>query len=190
MQVQDSFPRRFLAITAISIAAAACADGKSVAEPDASAGHDHPGIGAAVSANISVPGGVSVQPMGRGSFIDNINVLFRVKLSSGPTTVVNVADPSDVLVARITVQPGGSFGWHTHHGPVIVTVVSGELGIINASDCVQRNYPTGKAFVDPGQGNVHVGFNASSSELVVVGTFLDVPIGQGATIPADPACGF
>jgi quercetin dioxygenase-like cupin family protein len=92
-------------------------------------------------------------------------------------------------VARIIFQPGGSIGWHTHPGPVIVTVASGALSIINASDCVHRVYAAGKAFIDPGQGNVHVGFNETDGETVVYATFLDVPAGQPATIPADnPGC--
>jgi hypothetical protein len=45
------------------------------------------------------------------------------------------------------------------------------------------------AFVDPGQGNVHVGFNETAGETVIYATFLDVPRGQPATIAADdPGC--
>ncbi len=54
---------------------------------------------------------------------------------------------------------------------------------MNASDCVPRVYEAGEAFVDPGQGNVHVGFNASAGETVVYATFLGVPAGSGPTIP-------
>ena len=52
-----------------------------------------------------------------------------------------------------------------------------------------RRYGAGNAFVDPGQGNVHIGFNNSSSETVVYATFLGVPAGQAPTIPArNPGC--
>lgn len=151
--------------------------------------HDHPGMNAAVSGDPSVPGGFTVQSLARGDFPDNIDATFRIKLNRA-TKVVHVQEPSDALVAKITFQPGGSVGWHTHHGPVIVTVASGELSIINASDCVRRLYAAGKAFVDPGQGNVHVGFNDTAGETVIYATFLGVPRGQPATIPAgDPGCG-
>jgi hypothetical protein len=160
----------------------------TAAEAALASAHDHPGMNAAVSGNPSVPGGFTVQPLARGDFPDDIDVTFRIKLDRA-TNVVQVRDPSDALVARVTFQPGGSVGWHTHHGPVIVTVASGALSIINASDCVRRIYAAGKAFVDPGQGNVHVGFNETAGETVIYATFLDVPRGQPATIAADdPGC--
>jgi hypothetical protein len=37
------------------------------------------------------------------------------------------------------------------HGPVVVNVVSGELTYVAADDCVEREYPAGTAFVDPGR---------------------------------------
>lgn len=168
---------------------AACSDRKpAITEASGTGGHDHPGMNAAVSGNVAVPGGFTVQSLARGDFPDDVEVKFKIKLENA-TTVALVTDPSDALVARITFQPGGSVGWHTHHGPVIVTVASGALSIINASDCVHRVYTAGKAFVDPGQGNVHVGFNETAGETVIYATFLDVPRGQPATIPADdPGC--
>ncbi|MGH7480987.1 MAG: cupin domain-containing protein [Longimicrobiales bacterium] len=133
-------------------------------------------------------GGFVVEPLARGSFPDQVDAMFRIKLDER-TQVVNVRDPSDVFTARITFEPGGSVGWHTHPGPVIVTVASGELTIINASDCVHRPYGAGQAFIDPGQGNVHVGFNDTAGTTVIYATFLDVPPGSPASIPADdPGC--
>lgn len=133
-------------------------------------------------------GGFRVEPLARGSFPDQVDAMFRIKLGRA-TQVVNVKDPSDVFTARITFEPGGSVGWHTHPGPVIVTVASGALTIINASDCVPRIYSAGRAFIDPGQGNVHIGYNDSLGQTVVYATFLDVPQGAPATIPADdPGC--
>jgi hypothetical protein len=167
----------------------ACSDHKpTITEGPGTGAHDHPGMNAAVSGNVAVPGGFTVQALARGDFPDDVEVKFKIKLNDA-TNVALVSDPSDALVARITFQPGGSVGWHTHHGPVIVTVASGALSIINASDCVHRVYQAGKAFVDPGQGNVHVGFNETAGETVIYATFLDVPRGQPATIPADdPGC--
>jgi quercetin dioxygenase-like cupin family protein len=126
--------------------------------------------------------GFSVQVLSRTSFIDDIDATFRLK--QGSTNVIHVNDPSDVVVAKVTVQPGGSLGWHTHPGPAIATVAAGQLTIINAKDCVTRQYPAGKAFIDPGLGNVHVGFNTTDVETVVYVTFLDVPAGQSPTIPS------
>lgn len=124
------------------------------------------------------------------TFPDNIQAQFRIKLDNGGTNVINVKDPDHVLVARLTAAPGASVGWHTHPGPAIVVVAAGALTIINASDCVERVYEAGQAFIDPGRGNVHVGFNASGTdETVVYVTFFEVPVGSSPTIPADdPGC--
>jgi hypothetical protein len=68
-------------------------------------------------------------------------------------------------------------------------VASGVLTIINKSDCKTRRYAAQQAFVDPGQGNIHIGFNASEVETIVYVTFLGVPAGQSPTIAAEePEC--
>ena len=45
-----------------------------------------------------------------------------------------------------------AFPCHTHCGPVVINVVSGEFTYISAEDCVERVYPAGAALADPGQG--------------------------------------
>jgi hypothetical protein len=70
---------------------------------------------------------------------------------------------TDVFVqhARLTAEgtPGGSTIWHTHPGPVIVTVVKGSLIYEDANQkgtvCRRRTYGEGFGFVDPGFGHVH-----------------------------------
>ncbi|MGH7475979.1 MAG: cupin domain-containing protein [Longimicrobiales bacterium] len=177
-----------VALVAAVVLAGCDDDTRTVADLEAASVPDHPGMNAVASGDPSVPGGFTVVPLARGPFPDDIDVTFRIKLNRA-TNVVHVRDPSDALFAQITFQPGGSVGWHTHHGPAIVTVASGALSIINATDCVHRVYGAGRSFVDPGQGNVHVGFNDTAGETVVYVTFLDVPAGQGPTIPADdPGC--
>lgn len=124
-------------------------------------------------------------------FPDDIRAQFRIKLEdSNSTQVINVRDAGHVVVVKATFDPGGSAGWHTHPGPAIVVVKEGALTIINASDCVERVYQKGQAFIDPGHGNVHIGFNASETDKTVVYvTFFEVPAGGMATIPADnPGC--
>src|SRR5918996_380932 len=41
----------------------------------------------------------------------------------------------DVAVQRIAVDPGETFGWHSHPGPTIVTVKTGTLTLYHAEDC-------------------------------------------------------
>jgi hypothetical protein len=96
---------------------------------------------------------------------------FRIKLEGHGTNVVNMRDLSRTVVARITVQPGAQFPWHTHPGPAIVDIAQGELVYVPASDCVARPYPAGMAFVDPGHGHVHTAFNRTGGVTVFYATF-------------------
>jgi hypothetical protein len=128
----------------------------------------------------------------RSEFTDDVSGQFKVKLDGQATNVLNMSDASRTAVARITVQPGAQFPWHTHPGPVIANVIQGELTYVQATDCVDRPYPAGTVFVDPGNGNVHTAFNsAAEGETVVMATFFEVPaqgpltITEGVQAPAD-----
>ena len=72
---------------------------------------------------------------GRAVFTDDVAVQIRNKLDGHATHVSNSKEPSRTVVAKITVQPGAQFPWHTHPGPVIVNVAQGELTYIMAHDC-------------------------------------------------------
>ena len=89
------------------------------------------------------------------------------------------------MVAKITVQPGAQFPWHTHPGPVIVNIAQGELTYIMAHDCVDRPYAVGTAFVDPGRGMVHTAVNRTGEVTVLLATFFEVPETGPLTIPVD-----
>ncbi len=122
----------------------------------------------------------------RAEFPDDVSLRFKIKLDGRRTHVVNVEDPSLTIVARITVQPGAQFPWHSHQGPVVVNIASGALTYVSADDCSERVYPAGTAFVDPGQGHVHTAFNATSEPTVLVATFFDAPAEGPLLIPAEP----
>ena len=89
-----------------------------------------------------------------------------------------------------TVQPGAQFPWHTHHGPVLVTVLDGEMTYVLSSDCVGHRHPAGTAFVDQGH-EVHTAYNGTKTVTVLFATFLEVPSGTAPlSIPTDtpPKC--
>jgi quercetin dioxygenase-like cupin family protein len=115
----------------------------------------------------------------RAVFTDNVDLKLKDKLDGKRTEVANVKDPSRTVTARITVQPGAAFGWHTHPGPVVVNVVEGELTFVAADDCAEREYPEGTAFIDVGGDHVHNAFNATGGTTVLVATFFRAP-------PLDP----
>lgn len=123
---------------------------------------------------------------GRHEFTDDVATQIRLKPQGRSRTVINSHDASKMAVLRITVQPGARFPWHTHPGPVLVAVTTGELVYAYADDCINRSYPANTAFVDPGN-NVHYAFNPTAGETVVIATFLDVPATGPLTIPVDAA---
>ena len=127
---------------------------------------------------------------GRAVFIDDVDLKLKIKLDGTARKVVKAKDPSRTLVARFTVQPGAQFPWHSHTGPVIVNVTSGELVYVDAEDCVKRGYPAGTAFVDPGHGHAHTAFNPTDEPTVLVATFYEAPAEGPLLIPAQapPDC--
>lgn len=125
-------------------------------------------------------------PRSGGVFTDDLALQFRYQLEGRPTRVINSLDPSQMVMARITVQSGAQFPWHTHPGPVLVNVTQGELTYIQASDCVPRSYSAGTAFIDPGRGNVHTAIGAADGETVLVAAFFEVPSSGPLTTPVDP----
>lgn len=158
--------------------------------------HGGPANGSRVSgtgpaAAVDSPVGFGVEVLaGHASFPDAVSARFGVQYDGDDADGVVSDLPDDassVVVAKVTWEPAGTTGWHTHPGPVIVNIAEGELAVRNASDCVVRQYVAGEAFIDPGQGNVHVATNPSeSAETVAYATFLGVPDGQPATVWVEP----
>jgi quercetin dioxygenase-like cupin family protein len=97
----------------------------------------------------------------------------------------------DYIVRRITVQPGGSTGWHYHDGTLYAFVEAGTL-THTESDCVTTQvYHQGALFVEPsGAGHVHIGRNLGASPVVLDVLYVD-PAGSPLSEDApNPGCGF
>ena len=75
------------------------------------------------------------------------------------SAIARAVEPNgaDVFVQHLSLGANQVFAWHTHPGPVVVTVRSGSLIYQNAkaNDCRNRTYAAGEGFVDPGFGHVH-----------------------------------
>ena len=132
---------------------------------------------------------VSGTVLARAAFADPVDIKFKVHKE-----VINVRDAQETVVQQIVIGPGGHTGWHSHPGPVVVLVKAGELTLYDGDDstCTGRTYAAGQAFIDMGQGHVHIARNLSLSqntELWV--TYFDVPPGKPFRIDAaDPGnCG-
>ena len=134
------------------------------------------------------PAPIAVEVLSKhAAFPDDVSVQVKRKLPGQGADVLNLKDAGHVVTARLVMQPGAAFPWHTHPGPVIVTVTQGELIYQQASDCVERSYGPQDAFVDPGP-QLHTAWNPGSGETVLVATFFGVPMnadgtGGAVTIP-------
>lgn len=140
---------------------------------------------------VDSPEGFDVEILSaHATFTDHVSASFRTEYHGGDMgTVVSElpTDASSVVVAKVTWEPEGTSGWHTHPGPVVVSVAEGELELVNERDCVVRTYTAGEAFIDPGQGNVHIASNPSEDgHAVAYATFLGVPDGAPATTWVEP----
>ena len=120
---------------------------------------------------------------GRATFTADVGLKLQNRLDGEETEVAKAKDASRTVVARITVQPGAQFPWHTHPGPVVANVTQGALTYVAADDCVQHEYPAGTAFVDAGGDHVHSAVNRTGAPTVVVATFFAAPQQGLLTIP-------
>ena len=85
---------------------------------------------------------------------------------------------TDVAMAQITVQPGGSAGWHSHPGGAIIVVQQGTLTVYSPDDgrCKTKTYSAGQAFIER-PGEVDNVLNTGTVPYVLYVTFPRVPIG-------------
>jgi quercetin dioxygenase-like cupin family protein len=103
-------------------------------------------LAAATGAFATAPSGESVTPLARGQLAAHANVNRQI---TGGRVRIKTAGSLDALMMQITLQPGGTGGWHMHAGPLITVVTQGTLTIIDAK-CQRHVVPMGHAFVSPG----------------------------------------
>jgi quercetin dioxygenase-like cupin family protein len=121
----------------------------------------------------------------RAAFTDVATLQLSLKDGHG-TSVIKASDPSHIVTTKATVQPGAQIPWHTHAGPVFVTIAEGEMTYVSSEGCVSRRYPVGTAFIDPGHGHVHTAYNSGKALTVFFATFFEAPSGTAPlSIPAD-----
>lgn len=101
----------------------------------------------------------------------------------------------DFVTQQIVIGPGGATGWHSHPGPVLVTVKSGALTLVYADDatCDGKTYTAGQSFVDRGDETIHTALNKTPADVELWATYL-VPGAPGSPFrldaPAQGSCGF
>jgi hypothetical protein len=123
---------------------------------------------------------IGFPPVARGTHADPLNVHSKagVKLQTKSSV--------DFVTQQIVIGPGGSTGWHSHPGPVLVTVKAGALTLVYADDaaCQGRTYGVGESFVDRGDEIVHNAFNLGAVNLEFWATYF-VPGAPGTPARID-----
>jgi quercetin dioxygenase-like cupin family protein len=91
----------------------------------------------------------------------------------------------DALMARLEFAAHGTSGWHTHPGPVIVEVASGNLTLRypTRTGCHEQTFGPGTGFIETG-GQIHEAV-AGDEPVTVYATFLAKPGTTSYLVPAE-----
>ena len=127
---------------------------------------------------VAVYGGIALATPSSGL----VNVLLaRGNDASEGTLPIQMG--TDVVMAQITVDQGGSSGWHSHPGGAIIVVKQGTPTLYRAigGQCRRTTYSAGDAFIER-PGEVDDVLNEGAAPYVLYVTFPRVPPGGSARI--------
>src|SRR5438132_5326704 len=99
---------------------------------------------------------------------------FKVKREAVDWAVkIEAKDGLSVQTQTITFQPGGQSGWHSHPGPVFISVKEGTMTFYDL-DCHATVLTAGQGFLDVGLDE-HLARNESGSPATNVVTYFAPP---------------
>ena len=133
----------------------------------------------------SPPTGVTPTVLARGTY-----GAFSVKTDAPVAFESQGKAPLDFVVRKHEYAPNSSTGWHTHPGPVFITVVQGTLTFYEYDDpkCTPKVVTAGQGYVDDGHG--HIDVNRTDQPALDVSVIL-APVGasfRGELAAPGPHC--
>ena len=133
------------------------------------------------SASATAPSGATTQLVSRATFSSDYS-------TNVDGIKVKIKGPVDVAVVHVTLQPGGTLGWHSHLGATFVMVTTGTVTRVNADGCTSESVSAGHGFFEDPNA-VHVAENKGLEPAETYVTFI-VPVGAPLRIdePAPPNC--
>ena len=145
----------------------------------------------AVGAGFLLLVGVALATPGMGVLSAPVHARGTLEPTTGNNLIVNsksgvhvkTKGSVDLVTQELNFAPGGHTGWHSHPGPVLVTVKAGSLRLIYADDetCQGTLYEAGDSFVDRGDERVHIARASPFDGMVLWATYF-VP-GTAETTP-------
>ena len=121
--------------------------------------------------------GTTSTPLGRATYSDPNDQNFDVKRITDDWHMQIKSKPAfDIAVQTIRFEPGGQSGWHTHRGPVFITVASGTMTFYQSDDpaCTPIVRTAGQGFLDLGE-HAHIARNESALPATNVVTYFVPP---------------
>lgn len=135
------------------------------------------------------PSGVTPTVLARGTYD-----VFEVRSDQqGPIDFKAEAKaPMDVVVRRHDYDPHSTTGWHSHPGPIFITVTLGTLTYYERDGltCTPHTVSAGQGFLDDGHGHVVRNETDQPAQDVSV---ITAPVGGAFRTDLDapnPVCGF
>ena len=137
----------------------------------------------------SPPSGVTPTILARGTYDS-----FKVKSAShSPVDFkAKAKSPVDIVVRKHDYAIGSYTGWHSHPGPVFITVTQGQLTYYEYDDpaCAPHVVSAGHGFVDNGRGHI---VRNESGQLAQDVSVIIAPVGgvfRGELDAPGPFCNF
>ena len=114
----------------------------------------------------TTPSGVTVAPLAPVAQVDQIKA--KAKIGDWQAKI-RTKGVSDLHFVQVTIQPGGTLGWHSHPGLSFVIVKSGTATFYDGDDpsCTPHVIQAGSSAFEPA-GHVHIVRNEGSVPLVNV----------------------
>jgi len=140
---------------------------------------------------VATPGsGTSATVVARAGFADHVDLKLSVRDGQGRDTI-HIRNTADTVMQQIVFGPDAVSGWHSHPGPAVILIKSGQLTFYSEDDreCRGRTFSAGQAFIEP-PGLVHFAHNPSLTEIAEVGVaYFDVPPDLASPRIDEPAPG-
>jgi mannose-6-phosphate isomerase-like protein (cupin superfamily) len=108
-----------------------------------------------------------------------------VMATGGP---VEIEPGKETTVHHVTIAPGGSTGWHSHHAGGVFLVMSGTLTNygLDGPPCEPVDVTAGNAyFVPVHPHHAHLGLNRGSEPLELTAVYFNVPKGEPSRLDAE-----